>query len=150
MLNSTFISEETIQENIRLRWDFKPTKQHQDLHRLESFEEVVAHLKEMKFALHRSLNLAQTKCALLRKKMRNIAAHTLIARLMPSRKQASRSHHCSGKSAKKTSSTSAGDGSSNPDDTQKNTNPHYIQTTLLLLTLVIALFVHISNTEVAK
>jgi len=146
-IESTVIS----QEAIRTRWGLHPTESHQTANISESWEQVIQHLKDVKFGFHKSVAHAKTKCSLLRKRMRNITLHNVVARIVPFKNQTSRSHRSTTKSVKSTSSSGSSDGSDPDPETvspslkvasfkklfQKSIQPN-------------AFFAHILNNEVAK
>ncbi|EFE98302.1 hypothetical protein [Serratia odorifera] len=151
MIDSSIDSTALSQEAIRTRWGLYPTEPHQAANISESWEQVIQHLKDVKSGFHKSVARAKAKCSLLRKNMRNITLHNVVARLMPCKTQASRAHRCATKPAKNSSSSDSSDGS-DPDPETVSSSLKVASFKKLLQKLIQpnAFFAHILNNEVAK
>ena len=151
MIDSSIDSAALSQEAIRTRWGLHSTAPHQTDNISESWEQVIQHLKDVKFGFDKSVAHAKVKCSLLRKRMRNITLHNVVARFMPCKTQASRSHQCATKSAKNSSSSDSSDGSDpDPETVSPSLKVASFKKTLQKIIQPNALFAHILNNEVAK
>ncbi|HED2544476.1 hypothetical protein V3N80_25910 [Raoultella planticola] len=151
MIDSSIESTVISQEAIRTRWDLHSTEPYQADKISVSWEQVIQHLKDVKCGFDKSVAHAKAKCSLLRKRMRNITLHNVVARLMPCKAQASRSHRCGTKSAKNSSSSDSSDGSDpDPETVSPSLKVASFKKPLQKLIQPNAFFAHILNNEVAK
>ncbi|CAI1754077.1 MULTISPECIES: hypothetical protein [Serratia] len=151
MIDSSIDSTALSQEAIRARWGVNPTVSHQTVNISESWEQVIQHLKDVRFGFHKSVARAKAKCSLLRKRMRNITLYNVVARIVPFKNQTSRSHQSTTKSVKSTSPSGSSDGS-DPDPETVSSSLKVASFKKLLQKLIQpnAFFAHIFNNEVAK
>lgn len=150
MSSSMIDSMKKSQEALRARWGGRSIKTPLTVTGLGSLEQWIKHLKEGKLGFHKSAARAKKKCSLLRKRMRNITLHNVVARIVPFKNQTSRSHRSTTKSVKSTSPSGSSDGSGDSDRDPKVIRSYYIHTLFSALISTPALIAHISNVEVKK
>lgn len=151
MSDSSIDSPATSQEAIRARWGSHSIKIQFAVTGSLSMEQIIQYLKDVKFSFQNSAAQAKAKCSLLRKRMRNIKLHNVVARIVPFKNQTSRSHRSTTKSVKSTSPSGSSDGS-DPDPETVSSSLKVASFKKLFQKIIQpnAFFAHILNNEVAK
>ncbi|EBO9672726.1 hypothetical protein GBF49_04670 [Salmonella enterica subsp. enterica] len=151
MTNPANASIETTQAAIKARWGFDSSKTDLPFKDSSSMEKVVEHLTETYSSFYKALARVRVKFVLLKQRMQNATLHNFIARLMPCKSQASRSHRSVTKSSKSMSSSSDGDSSDpDPETLSAPLKSLYSLVQSVNSLLQIAFFARISVNEVAK